>query len=103
MKRAKLPPGKQRLLDYLGEPYKIKKIDLEDCVYLDLGDYDIEISRGRTLRSSFDIYCWAKKGGYQIVQRHLSVKNDPAKIKEILDDMRRRYRCDTGFIHKVVV
>lgn len=87
----KLPRGKQRLLDYLGRPYKVVQIDFENCVYLDLGDYDVEIARGRMMRSPIDIYVWSTKDGYQIVERHMGVKNDLPKVKELLDDIRSRY------------
>mgnify|MGYP001029479055 CR=1 FL=1 len=87
----KLSAGKQRLLNYLGKPYTTKVIDLERCVYLDMGDYDIEISRGRTTRAHFDIYVWKKKGGLEIVERYFRVKNNLARIKVLLDDIRSRY------------
>ncbi len=87
----KLSTGKQRLLDYLGAPYTIKEIDFENCVYLDMGDYDIEIARGRTIRSKIDIYIWRKKEGLEIVERYLDVKPDLPSIKELLDDIRARY------------
>lgn len=87
----KISRGKQQLIDYLGEPYTIKKIDLEDCVYLDMGDYDIEISRGRTIRSKIDIYVWKTKGRLEIVERHIDVKHDLPSIKTLLDDIRDRY------------
>lgn len=87
----KLSAGKQRLLDYLGEPYTTREIDLENCVYLDMGDYDIEISRGRTIRSKIDIYVWRKKGPLEIVEKHFDLKYDLPLIKELLDDIRKRY------------
>lgn len=87
----KLSKGKQRLLEYLGEPYTTKVIDYENCVYLNMGGYDIEISRGRTIRSKIDIYVWRIKEGLEIVERYLDVKPDLTSIKALLDDIRARY------------
>ena len=92
----KLSTGKQRLLDYLGEPYTTMKIDYENCVYLDMGEYDIEISRGKTIRSDVDIYVWRKKGGLEIVERHMNLKFNLISIKELLDDIRDRYVSKTA-------
>ena len=90
----KLPVGKKRLLDFLGEPYRSKLIDMELCVYLDMGKHDIEIARGSTLRRPFDIYVWCKQGGLQIVERYMDIPNNLPKVKELLDDIRGRY--ETG-------
>ncbi|MCD8501666.1 MAG: hypothetical protein LRY71_08320 [Bacillaceae bacterium] len=87
----KLSKGKQQLLNYLGQPYCIKQIDLEDCVYLDMGEYDIEISGGRTTYSKVDIYVWRTKDRLEIVERHQDLKYDLPSIKAILDDIRTRY------------
>lgn len=87
----KLSPGKRKLLDYLGEPYTIETIDREDCVYLYMGKYDIEISGGRTMHSKFYIYVWRQK--VEIVERHMELKPDLPTIKAILDDIRSRYEA----------
>lgn len=87
----KLSIGKRRLFDYLGEPYRSKIIDNENCVYLDMGNYDIEISGGRTKRSKIHIYVWKTKDGTEIVERHLDLRQDLLKIKKLLDDIRNRY------------
>lgn len=87
----KLSRGKQRLLNYLGEPYSTKIIDYENCVYLDMGNYDIEISRGLTIRSKFDIYVWRTKDRLEIVERYFGIKPELTSIKELLDDIRFRY------------
>ncbi|EYE89104.1 hypothetical protein Q428_04685 [Fervidicella metallireducens AeB] len=88
----KISRGKQRLLNYLGEPYTVKEIDLENCVYLDLKNgYDVEISGGKTIKSKFDIYVWRTKGGYEIVEKHFDIKPDLEDIKALLDDIRARY------------
>ncbi len=87
----KLSAGKKELLNYLGEPYTTQVIDFENCVYLDMGNYDIEISRGSTSCAHFDVYVWKKKGGLEIVERHCRVKNDLSGIKALLNDIRSRY------------
>jgi hypothetical protein len=91
----KLSKGKQRLLEYLGEPYTTKIIDYENCVYLNMGDYDIEISRGLTIRSKIDIYVWKTKDLLDIVERYLNIKPDLPSIKALLDDIRTRYDQET--------
>ena len=91
----KLSAGKQRLLNYLGNSYTTKPIDYEKCVYLDMGDYDIEIARGKTVCSKFDIYVWKKKDGLEIVESHIGVKSNLPSIKELLDDIRNRYSSNT--------
>lgn len=90
----KLSPGKKRLLEYLGEPYTTMTIDWENCVYLDMNDYDIEISGGKTIRSRLDIYVWQKRGRLQIIERHMGVKSDLPIIKKLLDDIRNRYSSE---------
>lgn len=90
MEVKKLSAGKRKLLDYLGAPYKVMVIDLEKCVYLDLGDYDIEISGGKTIYSDFDIYVWNKKD-LRIIEKHMGVKSDLPSIKELLNDIRTKY------------
>lgn len=91
----KLSKGKQRLLEYLGEPYTTKIIDYENCVYLDMGNYDIEISRGLTIRSKFDIYVWRTKERLEIVERYFNIKPELSSVKELLDDIRSRYSQET--------
>ena len=86
-----LSPGEQKLLEYLGPPYTVKTIDYEECVYLDMGEYDIEISQGKAVNSDFNIYIWRKNHRLQIVERYLDIKNDLPIIKELLDDIRSRY------------
>lgn len=85
---GKLSSGKQRLLDYLEKPYTVKKIDFENCIYLDGGDFDIEISGGRTVHSKIDVYVWSKRKSLQITERHLGVKYDLAGVKALLDDIK---------------
>ena len=87
----KLSIGKRKLLEYLGEEYTTKIIDGGLCVYIDLGDYDIEIAGGYRSRDPFDIYVWRMKDRVEIVERYFKVRNDFPKVKALLDDIRERY------------
>lgn len=48
------------LLEELGPNYHIQAIDFEDCIYRDLGDYDIEISGCRKKNGPFSVFVWLK-------------------------------------------
>ena len=63
----KLSLAKKRLLDHLGPEYTVKKIDSENCIYLDIGKCDIEISRGRTIKSKLPSFIKISKIGTSIV------------------------------------
>lgn len=90
-KMSRLAAGKRKLLEYLGAPYRPMYIDLENCVYLDMGDHDIEISNGKTSKTPFDIYVWQKKP-LRIVERYFRVQPDLPAVKALLDDIRSRYQ-----------
>jgi len=50
-----LKPRLKKALEFLGKNYSVKKIDLEDCIYRNLGNgFDIEVS-GINLRGSKNI------------------------------------------------
>ena len=84
----KLSLAKKRLLDHLGT---VKKIDSENCIYLDMGKCDIEISRGRTIKSKVDVYVWQNKDKLHIIERYLDIEQDLDGVKELLNDIRARY------------
>ena len=86
-------PGKpkKRVLDLLGNGWKIRVIDLEHCVYRDLVDYDIEISGVRTQKSHISIYVWQTSPHLEIIERYLDLPQDDAAIKALCDDIVRRY------------
>lgn len=92
----KLSIGKRKLLEYLGDEYTTKIVDGELCVYIDLGDYDIEIAGGYRSRDSFEIYVWRRKGGLEIVERHFKVRNNYPAVKALLDNIRYRHRRGGG-------
>ena len=85
-----LSKSKQRLLKYLGKTYTEKVIDLEPCVYRNFGDFDVEISGG-SYRRPFNIYVWMTNPHLEIVERHMSLKQDFESIKMLLDDIASRY------------
>lgn len=61
-----------RLLSMLGKPWTKKIIDMELCVYRDLGVHDIEVSchGSRTI----DIYVW-QKSPMRIVEKRFDIPN----------------------------
>ncbi len=84
----KLTAEKKKLLEYMGKPYTTKIIDYENCVYLDLGDYDIEVS---SICMQFVIYVWKKKRGLEILETHYSAKKDLEGTKAILKRIEEKY------------
>jgi len=91
--KEKLSIGKRKLLEYLGDEYTTKIIDGDLCVYIDLGDYDIEIAGGYSSRDSFDIYVWRMKDRIEMVERYFKVRNDFTAVKALLDDIRHRHEA----------
>lgn len=83
-------PYQRALLKYLGPDYRKQLFDLGQVIYRDLGTYDIEISGGHGKRDPFAIYVWLKEWP-RIVERHLRLPHDHEMIKELLDDIVKRY------------
>ena len=76
-------------LDYLGEKYSIKIIDLAECVYRDLHNgFDIEVSGISSRRkASIGVYVWDMgKGGIRIVDRVEDISN-LIELKVVLDTL----------------
>ena len=76
-------------LEYLGNDYSIKRIDLEQCIYRKISNkFDIEISglnaRGR--KFSTDVYVWDISNGSQIIEifKCDSKENLKSTLNEIL-------------------
>lgn len=59
-----------KMIKLLGADYGIKRIDFEDCVYRDLGDFDIEISGCGRKRGPFDVYVRQKQPLRIVYQKH---------------------------------
>ncbi|MFA5385650.1 MAG: hypothetical protein WC364_13525 [Eubacteriales bacterium] len=79
-------------LQFLGEDYTTKIIDFEECIYRDLGKYDIEISylKRKTLgKKGYKIYLWSKNP-LKII-RKFEATPDLVKLKEILDGIVKEY------------
>jgi hypothetical protein len=79
--------GLKQTLEYLGPDYTMKVIDLEECAYRDLGEYDIEISGCRKKR--YRVYVWQKKP-LKIVYASEVIRTLPA-LKAELDRLVEHY------------
>ena len=79
---TRLSPRQKMLLAYLGKAYGKNRIDGENVIYRDLGDYDIEISGCHTKNQPVSIYVWEKKSGFiswrpiPVFRRTMSRSND---------------------------
>lgn len=92
---VKLTKTKQALLDFLGEGYEAKIIDLEPCIYRDFGDYDLEISGGHRLKDSVTIYLWQKEDGVRIVKT-VTVENKKELVANALKTLIEDYQLQGG-------
>ena len=88
---TKLSPRQKVMLAYLGKNYTKNRIDGENVIYRDLGDYDIEVSGGHTKNQLIKIYVWKKEEQPFIVERHPNLPQDHELIKRLLDDISERY------------
>ena len=89
---TRLSPRQKMLLAYLGKAYGKNRIDGENVIYRDLGDYDIEISGCHTKNQPVSIYVWSKSGVWPfIVERYPHLPQDYEQIKRLLDDIVTRY------------
>lgn len=84
-------------LDYMGAPYCIKTIDLEECLYRDFGNgFDVEVS-GLCSRhkNAIAVYLWQVRGGQQIVERVFGI-GSLVELKSVLDGLAERYGGKTA-------
>ena len=88
---TKLSPRQKVMLAHLGKDYTKNRIDFENVIYRDLGDYDIEVSGGHTKNQLIKIYVWKKEEQPFIVERHSHLPQDHELIKRLLDDISERY------------
>ena len=89
---TRLSPRQKMLLAYLGKAYGKNRIDGENVIYRDLGDYDIEISGCHTKNQLVSIYVWNKSGGWPfIIERYPHLPQDYEQIKRLLDEIVTRY------------
>ena len=87
----KLSPRQKLLLSYLGSDYCKNRIDGENVIYRDLGNYEIEISGCHTKNQPVAIFVWNKADLTRTVESHTRIPQDYAQIKTLLDDIVKRY------------
>ena len=87
----KLSPRQKLLLSYLGSDYCKNRIDGENVIYRDLGNYEIEISGCHTKNQLVAIFVWNKADLTRTVESHTRLPQDYAQIKMLLDDIVKRY------------
>ena len=87
----KLSPRQKLLLSYLGSDYCKNRIDGENVIYRDLGNYEIEISGCHTKNQPVAIFVWNKADLTRTVESHIRLPQDYAQIKTLLDDIVKRY------------
>lgn len=83
-----IPMKLKKALDFLGNEYRMKVIDLEQCGYRDLGDgYDLEISglSDKRKKLSCSVYLWKKDYGYTIIHHRHDISSY-SHLKKVLDD-----------------
>ena len=64
---------------------------MEPCIYLEMKNYDVEISGGYTENKKINIYVW-NKAEQKIVDRHLDIENNFEVVKNILDKIKEKYQ-----------
>ena len=87
----KLSPRQKLLLSYLGSDYCKNRIDGENVIYRDLGNYEIEISGCHTKNQPVAIFVWNKADLTRTVESHTRLPQDYEMIKTLLDDIVKRY------------
>ena len=92
MANNKLNKYQRELLMYLGKDYTVGIIDGGECIYRDLGDFDIEIIGGRTPKGKFHVFVW-KKSNTEIVERYFAIQHDLELMKSFLNSIALRYKC----------
>lgn len=88
---TKLSPRQKLLLAYLGSDYCKNRIDGENVIYRDLGNFDIEISGCHTKNQPVAIFVWNKADLTRTVESHTRLPQDYEMIKTLLDDIVKRY------------
>ena len=89
---TRLSPRQKMLLAYLGKAYGKNRIDGENVLYRDLGDYDIEISGGHGRSRRVGVYVWEKRAGWPIlVEQYPHLPQDHGMLKRLLEDISERY------------
>jgi hypothetical protein len=79
---------------FLGEPYQLRVIDLENVIYRDLGEkYDIEVSGLDKNRKTIDctVYVWQKIPGMEIIEVYNEI-HGLVDLKDLLGAISLKYR-----------
>lgn len=80
-------------LKFLGKDYRLYYIDLSDCIYRDLGDFDIEVeyisNRKLSPHKGYKVYVWRKEP-LKIIKRYQATESLEG-LKEILDEVVEEY------------
>ena len=92
MDNNKLNKYQRELLKYLGDNYTVGIIDSGECIYRDLGDFDIEIIGGRTPKGKFHVFVWKKTGCTEIVERYFDIDHDLELMDGFLNSIVLRYK-----------
>lgn len=80
-------------LKFLGKEYKFYIIDLGECIYRDLGDFDIEVdyvsNRKLSPYKGYKVYLWQKEP-MGIIKKYQATES-LEELKEILDGIVKEY------------
>ncbi|WP_195376744.1 hypothetical protein [Anaerotruncus rubiinfantis] len=77
--------------EYLGDPYVVTSIDLEDVIYRNLGNgYEFEVSGIRTIDSTCSLYVWSENPR-QIVGIYRGIKGRK-NLKDLLGFYATKYQ-----------
>ncbi|WP_187138309.1 hypothetical protein [Clostridium merdae] len=86
--------GIKKVQSFLGEPYEIKVIDMENVIYRRLGDdYDLEVSGLDNNRKTIDadVYVWRKIPGAEIIEIYNSI-HSLIDLKDLLGSISLKHR-----------
>jgi hypothetical protein len=86
--------GIKHALSFLGYPYEIKFMDLENVIYRNLNEmYDIEISGLDNNRENVNciVYVWCKTPGMEIVEIYKDI-HSLLDLKDLLGAIALKYR-----------
>lgn len=72
----------KEVLAELGSDYTTKVIDWEDCIYRDLGQFDIEVSGCNYKNRTYGVYVWSKLPQQIVYSKH-DIKTIPGLCKEL--------------------
>lgn len=71
------------VLHYLGEPYRITKIDKEDVIYRSFGSYEFEVSGVSGRSNDFTLYVWKTSDVRTIIAIYSGIRGKE-NLKDVL-------------------